>query len=76
VRLVPRQPALDALANIKGLLRDKVDIDVSGGVADEMAQLRARRHRQRSSARDQQMTWLQDTATIIGLIVLGGIFIA
>lgn len=51
VTLAPRQPALDALAKIKGLLRDKVDIDVTGGVADEMAELRAKR-RERVAASD------------------------
>ncbi len=43
VRREPRGPALDALAKIKGLMRERVEVEGLGAVADEMAQLRAQR---------------------------------
>lgn len=43
VKLQDRLRAVDMLARIKSMYRDKVDIEVTGGVADEMAELRRRR---------------------------------
>lgn len=43
VKLQDRLRAVDMLARIKGMYRDKLEIDASGGVADEMAQIRQRR---------------------------------
>lgn len=43
IKREPRQPALDALAKIKGMMRDRVEVDGVGELADEMAELRERR---------------------------------
>jgi phage terminase small subunit len=43
VKLASRENALAQLAKIRGLVRDKLDIEVTVGVADEMAAIRARR---------------------------------
>jgi phage terminase small subunit len=45
IKLQERQRALEALARIKGLLQERLEVDqVNGGIAEEMAELRARRH--------------------------------
>lgn len=50
VTLAPRQPALDALAKIKGMFRDKVEVSTIDGVAAEMTELRARRRARRQAS--------------------------
>lgn len=43
IKREPRGPALDALAKIKGMFRERVEIEGADGVANEMAELRERR---------------------------------
>ncbi len=54
IRLQDRQRALEALARIKGMFRDRVEVEYANrGVADEMAELRQRR-RARLAASDAE----------------------
>jgi hypothetical protein len=44
IKLQDRQRALEALARVKGVFRDRVEVEYANrGVADEMAELRQRR---------------------------------
>jgi hypothetical protein len=54
IKLQDRQHALEALARIKGVFRDRVEVEYANhGVADEMAELRQRR-RARLAASDAE----------------------
>jgi len=54
IKLQDRQRALEALARIKGVFRDRVEVEYANrGVADEMAELRQRR-RARLAASDAE----------------------
>lgn len=68
IKREPRQPALDALAKIKGMMRERVEVDGAGELADEMAELRERRRaRQRASEAAQPV----DVEIIDGEIASG-----
>lgn len=43
VRLADRKAAIDALARIRGLFKDKLEVETVGGIADEMEAMRRRR---------------------------------